>query len=97
MAKKTHFQKDLEKQMLDSAFAAEYERELAELEIAGKIHQLRIERGLSQRDLAKKVGTSQSVIARLENAGYHGHSTTMLTRIAQSLGAKLVIDFKSTG
>ena len=46
-------------------------------EVAAQLYQIRIESGLSQRELAKKVGTSASVICRLENADYEGHSLAM--------------------
>jgi transcriptional regulator with XRE-family HTH domain len=44
---------------------------------------------LTQTELAKKVGTTQSAIARLENAEYTGHSLTMLERIAAACGVAL--------
>lgn len=40
---------------------------------------------LTQAQLAKLVGTTQSVISRLEDADYEGRSLTMLTRIAEAL------------
>jgi predicted transcriptional regulator len=44
-------------------------------------------RGLTQTALARKVGTTQSMIARLEDAEYIGHSRTMLERMAAVCGA----------
>jgi ribosome-binding protein aMBF1 (putative translation factor) len=41
--------------------------------------------GLSQKQLAELVGTTQSVISRLEDADYTGHSLDMLSRIAAAL------------
>ena len=43
----------------------------------------------AQTELAKKVGTTQSVIARLEDAEYTGYSLTMLERIAAVCGVAL--------
>ena len=57
--------------------------------VARMIHQARIEAGLTQEQLAKKIGTKQPVIARLEDADYEGHSLSMLQRIADALGKKL--------
>ena len=54
-------------------------------DVARKIASLRIEAGLSQRNLAKLVGTTASVICRLEDADYEGHSLAMLHRIAAAL------------
>ena len=62
-------------------------------EVAAQLYQLRTESGLSQRELAKKVGTSASVICRLENADYEGHSLAMLRRIAAALHKRIQISF----
>jgi DNA-binding XRE family transcriptional regulator len=69
----------------------EYEQEVLNAEIARKISDLRTKAGLSQRELAKKVGTTASAICRLENADYDGHSLHMLTRIAEALDKRVEI------
>jgi transcriptional regulator with XRE-family HTH domain len=61
--------------------------------VARKIAALRIEAGLSQRQLAKLIGTTASVICRLEDADYQGHSLAMLNRIATALNRRVEIDF----
>ena len=71
----------------------EYEDELLNAEVAQKIHDLRTKAGMSQRDLAKKVGTSASAICRLEDADYDGHSLYMLKRIAEALDKRVEIRF----
>ena len=50
---------------------------------------MREDAGLTQAELAKKVGTTQSVIARLEDAEYAGHSLRMLKRVATVCGVAL--------
>jgi ribosome-binding protein aMBF1 (putative translation factor) len=55
------------------------------------IYDARKQAGLTQRQLADLVGTTQSVIARLEDADYDGHSLSMLARIASALNQKLEI------
>jgi len=60
-------------------------------QVAQLIHDARTEAGLTQRELARQVGTKQSVIARLEDADYEGHSLSMLKRIADALGKRLEI------
>ena len=65
----------------------------ANAEIARKIYDLRKAAGLSQRALAKRVGTTASVICRLEDADYEGHSLAMLQRIAQALNKQVEIRF----
>ena len=69
------------------------EEERANLDIARKIYELRIKAKLSQAELAKKVGTTQSVISRLEDADYAGHSLAMLRRIALALQKRVEIRF----
>ena len=54
-------------------------------EIARKIFALRTKAGLTQTQLGKLVGTTASVISRLEDADYEGHSLAMLRRIAAAL------------
>ena len=57
------------------------------------IYDLRTGAGLTQNQLARLVGTDQSVISRLEDADYGGHSSSMLRRIGAALGKRLVIRF----
>jgi ribosome-binding protein aMBF1 (putative translation factor) len=61
--------------------------------VARKLRELRTQAGLSQRKLAEIVGTTASVICRLEDADYEGHSLAMLNRIATALNARVKIDF----
>jgi DNA-binding XRE family transcriptional regulator len=63
------------------------------LEIAELIHQIRTQAELTQRELAQRVGTSASVICRLEDADYEGHSMAMLRRIAEALGKRIELRF----
>jgi DNA-binding XRE family transcriptional regulator len=62
-------------------------------EIACKIHDLRTAAGLTQTELAKLVGTTASVICRLEDADYEGHSLAMLRRIGGALHHRVEIRF----
>ena len=70
-----------------------YEQALFDTEVASMIYGLRTNAGLSQRALAKRVGTTASVICRLEDADYEGHSLAMLRRIAAALGKRVQIRF----
>ena len=74
---------------------AELEQAIAEDAVARKIYALRTKAGLTQKQLAKKVGTTDSVISRLEDADYEGHSMAMLTRIAAALDKRVEIRFVS--
>lgn len=70
-----------------------YEQTVVDTEVASLIYDLRSNAGLSQRALAKKVGTTASVICRLEDADYAGHSLAMLRRIAAAVGKRVEIRF----
>jgi ribosome-binding protein aMBF1 (putative translation factor) len=72
---------------------ATLEEARADDEVARKIYQLRTQAGFSQRKLAKLVGTTASVICRLEDADYEGHSLPMLRRIAAALDRRVEIRF----
>jgi DNA-binding XRE family transcriptional regulator len=72
---------------------AALEETRANEEIARKIHALRAKAGLTQAQLAKVVGTTASVICRLEDADYEGHSVSMLRRIAAALNSRVEIRF----
>lgn len=72
---------------------AEYEEAVVNAEIARKIHDLRTKAGLTQQELALRVGTSKSAICRLEDADYEGHSLSMLKRIAEALDKRVEIRF----
>jgi DNA-binding XRE family transcriptional regulator len=74
---------------------AALEEARADDEVARKIYDLRTKAGLTQRELAKVVGTSASVICLLEDADYEGHSLSMLRRIAAALDQRVEIRFVS--
>jgi DNA-binding XRE family transcriptional regulator len=77
----------------DPELQAVYEQTLADSQVAQKIYDLRTNADLSQRALAKLVGTTASVICQLEDADYHGHSLSMLRRIAAALDKRVEIRF----
>ncbi|HYE31443.1 MAG TPA: helix-turn-helix transcriptional regulator [Methylomirabilota bacterium] len=62
-------------------------------EVARQIFTLRENAGMTQRELATLVGTTPSVISRLESADYQGHSLSMLRKIAAALQQRVEIRF----
>lgn len=62
-------------------------------DVARKIFELRTSAGLTQAQLAKLIGTTASVICRLEDADYEGHSLAMLRRIGAALNQRVQIRF----
>ena len=72
---------------------AELENIRVDEAVARKIYDLRTKAGMSQKAFAKLVGTTASVICRLEDADYEGHSLAMLNRIAAALDKRVEIRF----
>jgi ribosome-binding protein aMBF1 (putative translation factor) len=60
--------------------------------IAQIIYEARTNAGLTQQQLAEQIGTKQSVIARLEDAEYEGHSLSMIQKIARALNQRLEVN-----
>ena len=79
----------------DPERVAAYERAVADAHVARQIYLLRTEAGLTQRELAARVGTTASVICRLEDADYDGHSLAMLRRVAAAVGKRVEVRFLS--
>jgi transcriptional regulator with XRE-family HTH domain len=89
MKKQTNFDAYLEGQLRDPDFASRFQKAGEAWDVALQLTALRKEAGLSQKELARRVGTSQQQISRLESPSYEGHSLSMLRRISEALGAKL--------
>jgi transcriptional regulator with XRE-family HTH domain len=87
--KKTNFDLYLEEQLKDPVFAERFERAGEAWDVALQITALREKAGLSQKDLARKLKTSQQNISRLESPSYEGHSLSMLRRVAEVLNARV--------
>ena len=69
-------------------------KERVKADIAQKIYDMRIAEGLTQKQLADRIGTTPSVISRLEDSDYDGHSLKMMNRIAEALNYQLDITFR---
>ena len=87
--KKTNFDAYLEEQLKDRDFAERFRQAGEAWDVALQIAALRQEAGLSQEELAKRLGTSQQQISRLESPSYEGHSLSMLRRVAEALNAQV--------
>ena len=79
----------------DTKRQASLKKERVNAEVAATIYDLRCKSGLTQKQLANLIGTTQSVISRLEDADYDGHSLSMLSRIANALNKRLSVKFLS--
>ena len=92
--KKTNFDRYVEKQMQDPAFAARFEQAGEAWDVALQLAALRQHAGLSQKELARRLKTSQQHISRLESPGYEGHSLANLRRVASALHARVRVMFE---
>ena len=86
------FERYLAQKMKDKEFRRAYEEESQRLEIAYQILQLRKQKKMSQAKLAKKIGTKQANIARMET-GEQNFTTDTLQKVAKALDRDLKIDF----
>jgi ribosome-binding protein aMBF1 (putative translation factor) len=77
----------------NAKLAEAVEQEAFNADIAMKVYQARTEAGLTQEQLAARIGTRQSVISRIEDADYKGHSLRILKQIAGALDQNLRVEF----
>jgi transcriptional regulator with XRE-family HTH domain len=94
MKPRTNFDIYLEEQLKDPDFERRFRKAGEAWDVALKLASLRKASGLSQKELAKRVGTSQQQISRLESPAYEGHSLSMLRRVAEVLGASVHVEIK---
>ena len=80
----------------DAERKASLQEERVNAEVARMIYELRKEANLTQKELAEMIGTTQSVVSRLEDADYNGHSLSMLSRIAKALNRALAVSMNSS-
>ena len=92
--KKTNFDKYLEKQLKNPAFAERFEQAGASWDVALQIAALREKAGLTQKELAKRLKVSQQQISRLESPLYEGHSLSTLRRVAGVFNTHLRVLFE---
>ncbi len=80
-----------EKYLSDSEVSAEYEKNKPEYDLISQLIGKRIKAGMTQSDVAKKLGTKQEAISRLES-GEHGVSVNRYSQYADAVGSKLSIN-----
>ncbi len=84
-----------DKKMENPKFKVVYDQVSVQMGIGEQIAQLRHKARMSQLELAKKVSTSRTAIARYESGDYNRYNVVTLTRIAQALHKRLKISFSS--
>ena len=87
------FDEFLEKSLKNPKIKAEYDKLEPEFAVIQAVLDARVKKHMTQEQLAKKIGTKQSAIARIES-GNANPSIGFLQKLAEALGKKLVIQFK---
>jgi DNA-binding XRE family transcriptional regulator len=86
------FEKMLAEDLKNPEFKRYYDEFGKQLEISYRLLQMRKRARMSQGQLAKRIGTTQSNVARME-AGNQNFTVSMLTRIAAAFGKDLDVSF----
>jgi ribosome-binding protein aMBF1 (putative translation factor) len=84
----------LKEDLKNPEFRKEYDALEEEFEVAKQVIDLRLKNGLTQKELAEKVNTSQSCIARLESGTYQNLSLSFLRRVGNALGVQPHVKFE---
>ena len=90
------FKSRLQEDIKDPEFKAYYQEERQALKLAMKIAELRNQKGLTQQELARLMGTSQQAISRIESGEYEGFTLKTLEKIAEATGMRVKIEFVTT-
>lgn len=88
------FSERLHEDLKNSKFRKAYEEEELPVRLAIEIAKLREKKGITQVNLAKKLGTKQQVISRIEKLKQTNLTLGMLQRIAKALDARLLVQFR---
>ena len=78
----------------DPELASYVEEERRRLNLADKIRKARMEAGLSQAEVAKRIGTTQSAVARLENGNYERLSLSTLLKVTRALNRRMSLEIE---
>jgi DNA-binding XRE family transcriptional regulator len=84
----------LNKELENPEFRKEYEALQEEFDVAKQVIGLRLKKGMTQKELAEKVHTSQSCIARLESGSYRNLSLSFLRRVGRALDVEPHVIFR---
>lgn len=84
---KTNFDRYLDRKLEEPEYRQRFEEADRAWDVALQLAALRRARGLTQKEVAERLGTKQQAIARLEDPAYTRHSLTMVKRYAEALGA----------
>jgi DNA-binding XRE family transcriptional regulator len=86
----------LKKRLKNPRFRKYFQQARLAVELAHRIVQLRKRLGITQAELACRMGTKQQTISRLESGEYEGFTLRTLQRIAEATQTDLVIAFRTS-
>lgn len=81
-----------DRQMADPEFRRTYEEEAAKKEVWRQLIEARQAAGLTQQQMAQRLGVSQSQVAKIERRGYEAYTLTTLRRYVQALGTDFTLE-----
>lgn len=85
----------IEKKLENPKFKKNFDKEYEKISIGEQLAQMRISAGLTQSELAKKVGTTASAISRFESCEYDRYEVRTLQKIAKACGCMLQLVFET--
>lgn len=94
--KADRFDADLKKRLKNPRFRKLFRPARLAIELAHRIVQLRERLGITQAELARRMGTQQQTISRLESGEYEGFTLRTLQKIAEATQTDLVIAFRTS-
>ena len=90
-----HFDDWLKKRLKNPTFRKHFRQARLAIEVAHQIANLRERLGISQAELARRMGTKQQTISRLEKGDYEGFTLKTLMKIAEATKTQLVVRFRT--
>jgi HTH-type transcriptional regulator/antitoxin HipB len=94
MKKNTKAKSWVQEKLKDPKFRKGFEEEYEKLSIGEKLVRLRLQSGLTQAQVAKRIGTTASAISRYENADYDRYEIKTLRKITEACGGQLRLVFQ---
>lgn len=89
--------KTLAVELRDREFSEGYSESFLDTYVSTQIKVLREQRRMTQKQLAEALGTSQTVVSRIEGAGYSSWSIKTLKKLARAFDVRLQISFETVG
>lgn len=88
------YEEEVARRMADPEYVAIYDEEAAKKELWLQLVEARQAAGLTQEQMAKRLGVSQAQVARIEKRGYDAYTLTSLRKYVQALGEGFTLEVK---